>query len=128
MSAVAAIAVVAGISVVLLYPLDPWTQPGTTWKRGDLSGETIRLLDNGKYVSRVWCDICETQFSEGTWTEQSNTITLSSKSPRKMPTTFRRIVYKDCELLFPNHVVPAKEAFPVWDTYHHEHSDCYSDL
>ena len=36
----------------------------------------LRLLDSGKYVARVWCDVCAVQVVSGTWSRRGNAIVL----------------------------------------------------
>jgi len=96
-AAVLSIAVVCCVAWVLAIAAEPWRQPGETWSQGFLSGETIRVLDSGRYVKSSWCDICESEYSSGTWHRDSSRIVLVSSSGSQR--VLHRVSYGGCEYL-----------------------------
>ena len=88
-------AVASAITVLLVFvsaaiaeTANPLGQPGTTWVRGILSGESLRLLDSGRYVRIPFCDVCRnTEISErGTWSSAAGRIRLQPDRSDQRPT------------------------------------------
>jgi hypothetical protein len=98
---VAAVVVLAATAaLVLARPVDPFSQPGTSWKQGFLSGETIRLLESGRYVSARRCDVCQEQRSSGTWRVVEDGYELIPDSGAQS-VVLLRMLYLGCEILTP---------------------------
>lgn len=88
-------AVASAITVLLVFvsaavaeTANPLNQPGTTWSRGMLSGESLRLLDSGRYVRIPFCDVCSnTEISErGAWSSNAGRIRLQPDRSDRRPT------------------------------------------
>jgi hypothetical protein len=76
-------------------------QPGTTWSRGLLSGETLRLLDSGAFV---WIPFCEFCFDEvatvGEWRSDQGQILLFTGSDASISfRTLEQRVIGNCNTL-----------------------------
>ena len=80
---------------------DPFNKPGQTWElNGLLTGETIRLLSNGHFARRPWCDICPDELHLGTWTETDGLIMLQPEEHSNEPVIyFKRSKVDGCPAL-----------------------------
>ena len=91
-----------GIWIAVAAASDPWSKPGSTWSRGLLAGDRIRLLSGGRFVFEPWCDVClENPRTLGSWTRNGAILELKPDSPIKSlgshTLSFTR--YRGCEVL-----------------------------
>ena len=82
---------------------NPFDLPGQTW---DLSfifgGDTLRLLDSGKYLHYHWCDICDPDDSEaGSWSTSGYAVTLVPDSPATPQRSYIARQIGSCRYLVP---------------------------
>lgn len=82
---------------------DPFDEPGQTWRIDFiLAGDTLRLLDSGKYVSYHWCDIClPTKYKFGTWSKTEDVVTLTSDASSRTSRRYREQATGKCRYLVP---------------------------
>ena len=74
---VAFVTVLAGAAAYHLLARDPFREPGQSWNnKTPHNSEVLRLLNSGRYVARVWCDVCPVQIVFGTWSKAQNVVTL----------------------------------------------------
>jgi hypothetical protein len=74
---VALLALLIGAAAYHFFSRDLFAQPGQSWKNETPhTWEVLRLLDSGRYVARVWCDVCPVRVMSGTWSRSGNVITL----------------------------------------------------
>lgn len=104
---VAAVVLLAAVTVlVLTRPLDPVEEPGMTWRQNALTmGNNIRLLDSGRYVRTVWCDICPLETFYGKWREVPAGYELLPDSG-KPPVLLRRFTHGNCVVLQRDSLTP----------------------
>lgn len=86
------------LTLVLSRPIDPIHQPGVSWTRGFLMGNTLRLLDSGRYVNVSWCDICVDERAYGRWTRVAGGYRLQPDSGRP-PVVLNLMRYRGCTVL-----------------------------
>lgn len=103
---IAVVVVVAmALTLVLTRPIDPIHQPGVSWTRGLLGGNTLRLLGSGRYVNVSWCDICEDERTYGRWSRVAGGYRLQPDSGRP-PYVLQLARYRGCAVLSKSPVVP----------------------
>src|SRR5688572_17812106 len=74
---VALLALLIGAAAYCFFTRDHFAQPGQSWKNvTPHTWEVLRLLDSGKYVAHVWCDVCPVRMVSGTWSRSGDVITL----------------------------------------------------
>ncbi len=91
-----------GIWIAVAAASDPWSRPGSTWSRGSLAGDKIRLLSNGRFVFEPWCDVClGNPRTLGSWTRNGAFLELKPDSPIKSlgSQTLSVARYRGCDAL-----------------------------
>jgi hypothetical protein len=82
---------------------DPFDAPGQTWQIDFiLAGDTLRLMDSGRYVSYHWCDICvPIEYKSGTWSKTRDVVTLTPDSVGEKRRRYREQTNGKCRYLVP---------------------------
>lgn len=101
------------LTLVLTRPIDPIHQPGVSWTRGLLRGNTLRLLDSGRYVNVSWCDICEDERTYGRWSRVAGGYRLQPDSGRP-PYVLQRLRYRGCTVLSKSPIAPGTSYMQVY--------------
>lgn len=97
-----ATSMLAIVAVLLLSSSSASNQPGEAWQRGALSGETIRLFDDGMFTREHWCDICPAEVVDtGQWSTTETGITLFPADPGVSPISLLRSDRNGCSALIP---------------------------
>ena len=75
--AIGTLTILVGAAAYFFSQRDPFTQPGQSWRNETPHDwEVLRLLDSGRYVARVWCDVCGVQVVSGSWSRSGNVVVL----------------------------------------------------
>src|SRR5687767_1820254 len=91
-----------GFGIYKYFNRDQFDDPGQSWKNDTLfSWEVVRLLDTGKYVSRVWCDVCPVRLVSGVWSKSDNVVVLRPNDGRERTKELLEIESNGCRLLAP---------------------------
>lgn len=81
---------------------DLFAEPGQNWKNDTPHGwEELRLLETGKYVARVWCDVCPVRIVRGDWTKNADAVVLHPSDSREQSRELVEIESNGCRLLAP---------------------------
>jgi hypothetical protein len=82
---------------------DPFDEPGQTWQIDFiLAGDTLRLMDSGRYVSYHWCDIClPIEYKFGIWSKTKDVVTLTPDSSSNKSRRYREQTDGKCKYLVP---------------------------
>ena len=88
------LAIVLGVAglMIVMGRYDAGPQPGQTWRRGFLSGEQIRLVDDGRYQLQRWSCIGQDEtYESGTWAKIGDVVSLVPTSGSGQPYLMRMI-------------------------------------
>jgi hypothetical protein len=99
------------------------TQSGQDWTNGDFVGEDLRLFDSGKYVASARCDVCS-ETSRGSWSRESEIITLHPFDPTHSIRRFRYTEPGICRLLVPVSGSDATGPFRSPQPFHESGKSC----
>jgi hypothetical protein len=118
------LAIALGAAGIAVYA-DPFNRPGEPWYEDSfLSGQDIHLLSSGRYANRSWCDVCEPEQHEGTWSESRGIIVLSPDHLPNQQLKLRRTVIHGCPALVP--LRPDSRRKASWDSgaYYRHSNGC----
>ena len=94
------LALLGAVAAYNLFLRDPFLQPGQSWKNDTpFSWELLRLLDSGRYVARVWCDVCPVTEVFGTWSRDGKRITLRPDRTQDAVRELIEVESNGCRLL-----------------------------
>jgi hypothetical protein len=112
---VGALVILAGLAGYYFFPRDPFVESGQSWKNETPHDwEVLRLLDSGRYVARVWCDVCGVQVISGSWSRSGNVVVLRPDHGRGARRELIEIGSNGCRLLVhPKGIYPSGIVNPL---------------
>jgi len=128
--ALAAALVAAVVVAYVAYTDDPFSQPGETWTNNDFPScvRQLRLLNSGKYVLRVSCEMSTPSENLGRWSESHALVTLVSDKQGTPNRMLEHMTSKGCAVLASPGAVDNSGEVPESAAFFPSHSTCVKQL